>query len=132
MTGTIILPEGVVLPEGATWSVELQDTSLADAPAVTIGQAGESITDLTVTAIAFEIGYDESLIDPAAVHTLQARIEDAEDTLLFVNDTVIAVITGGAPTEDVDVPVIAVQAEPGEVMASEPGESPAPVESVAP
>ena len=91
-----------------------------------------SITDLAVTEIAFEIGYDEQLIDPAATYTLQARIEDAEETLLFINDTAIPVITADAPTEDVAVPVIAVQAEPGEVMASEPGESPAPVESVAP
>ena len=49
ITGASCCPEGTVMPEGAVWSVELQDTSLADVPAVTVGLDGGLIEDLTAT-----------------------------------------------------------------------------------
>ena len=40
VSGTFALPEGAVLPDGAEWKVRLEDTSLADAPAVLVNEAG--------------------------------------------------------------------------------------------
>ena len=116
VSGTVLLPEGAILPEGAQWTVELQDTSLADAPAVVIGQAGDAIVDPLAMEIPFEIAYDASAILDTNTYTLQARIVDSEGSLLYVNDTAILVLTGGAPSEDVSVPVVAVP--PAEAIAS--------------
>jgi uncharacterized lipoprotein YbaY len=62
------------------------------------------------TEIAFELEFDPALVDETATYTLAAAVVDEEGNLLFVNDTTIPVITGGAPTEDVDVPVVLVAA----------------------
>ena len=115
VTGTIVLPMGVTLPADAIISVELQDTSLADAPAVTIGETSPVITDPTVVEIPFEIAYDPAAIDELNTYTVSVRIEDAAGTLLFINDTSVPVITNDAPTEDVPVPVIDVQTQAAEV-----------------
>ena len=100
-----MLPEGSTLEGAAEWSIELQDTSLADAEAVLIGADGDALTDATATEIDFEIIYDPSLIDDRFTYTLSARIVNADDGLLFINDTSIPVITNDSPIEDVEVPV---------------------------
>ena len=74
-------------------------------------------TDPTATEIPFEIAYDAATILDTNTYTLQARLEDASGTLLYVNDTVIPVLTGGAPSEGLIVPVIAV--EPAASVAAE-------------
>ncbi len=112
----MLLPDGAVLPEGAQWTVELQDTSLADAPAVVIGQVGDVVLDPFAVEIPFEIAYEASSILETNTYTLQARISDSAGMLLYVNDTAIPVLTGGAPSEDVMVPVVAVP--PAEALAS--------------
>ena len=56
--------------------------------------------------IPFEVEYDPAVIDPSATYTLRAVVEDATPMLLFINDTAIPVITGGAPTTDVTVEVV--------------------------
>jgi putative lipoprotein len=121
-----VLPEGTVLPDGAEWKVRLEDTSLADAPAVLIAEAG-GVTDPTATEIPFEIAYDAATILDANTYTLQASLEDAAGTLLYVNDTAIPVLTGGAPSEGVSVPVVAV--EPAASMAAEASVAPESVSS---
>jgi putative lipoprotein len=107
VTGTIILPDGMTVPEGTTINVQIQDTSRADAAAIAIGEqiidgAGQS------GEIPFAVSYDPADIDDRFEYTMRVRIEDADGSLLFINDTSIPVITRGAPTEDVEIPVIAV------------------------
>ena len=46
-------------------------------------------------------------IDEAAVYTIQARIQDASGNPLFVNDTAIPVLTGGAPSDGIVAEVVA-------------------------
>ena len=46
VTGAIVLPEGAELPEDATWSVELQDTSQQDVAAETISLDEGDASDL--------------------------------------------------------------------------------------
>lgn len=107
VTGNIILPDGMTVPEAATINVQIQDTSKADAAAVTIGEqtidgAGQS------SPIPFAVSYDPADIDDRLEYTMRVRIEGADGSLLFINDTVIPVITRGAPTENVEIPVIAI------------------------
>jgi uncharacterized lipoprotein YbaY len=116
VNGTVLLPDGTVLPEDAEWIVEIQDTSIADAAADVVGQAGDVVVDTAATEIPFEIPYEATAILDTRTYTLQARIVDSAGTLLYTNDTSIPVLTGGAGTEDISVPVVAVQ--PAEVAAS--------------
>jgi putative lipoprotein len=126
VTGVVTLPEGAVVPEGALWTVQLQDTSRADAEAVVIDEA-DGVVDPASTDIPFEIAYDAATILDTNTYTLQARLEDASGTLLYVNDTAIPVLTGGAPSEGLIVPVIAV--EPAASVAAEASVAPGSVSS---
>lgn len=109
--GSILLPDGATLEGAAAWTVLVEDTSLADAPATTIGAAAGAVDDAGATEIPFSAVYDAALVDESATYTLNARILDDAGDLLFINDTSIPVITNGAPVEGVAVPVVAV--EPG-------------------
>lgn len=107
VAGTIALPDGASVPEGATIDVQIQDTSRADAPAETIGQqvidgAGQE------GSIPFAVDYNPDDIDSRFQYTMSVRIEDAQGNLLFINDTAIPVITNDNPTSNVVVPVIEV------------------------
>lgn len=93
----------VELPDGAVVEVLLQDTSLADAPAVTLG---EYVVHARSIPVPFRIPYDPAAIDERFEYTLQASVT-LDGRLLYVNDTVHLVLTGGAP-EDIDVEVIRV------------------------
>ena len=117
VNGWIILPEGSTLEGAAEWSLEVQDTSLADAEATVIGKDGGSVTDETATEISFEAPFDPESIDDGFTYTLSATIVDADGNLLFNNDTAIPVISNDAPIDDVEVPVI--QVVPSSPMASE-------------
>ncbi len=126
VTGVVTLPEGTVVPEGAYWILQLQDTSLADAPALVLTEVG-GLADPTAPEISFEIPYDAAAILDANTYTLEARIQNAAGTLLFVNDTAVPVLTGGAPSEDLIVPVVAVPAEATASMAADASAAPAAV-----
>ena len=107
VTGEIVLPEGATVPDSATITVQVQDTSKADAAAVTIGEQviegrGQQGT------IPFAVSYDSSDIDDRFEYSMRVRIEDEDGSLLFINDTFTPVITRGSPTTDVVVEVIAV------------------------
>ena len=95
----------VELPEGAVVEVRLQDTSIADAPAVTLGE--QVIPDARYLPVAFRIPYAPATIDERFEYTLQASVT-LDGLLLYINDTVHLVLTGGAP-EDLDVEVIRVR-----------------------
>lgn len=110
VTGTIVLPDGSVLPDSAEVSVEIQDTSRADALALTVGQSTFTVTDPSVTEVPFEVAYDPADIKDAFTYTLNVRIEDEAGDLSFTNDTATPVITNGAPTSDVVVEVIDINA----------------------
>jgi uncharacterized lipoprotein YbaY len=121
VTGTVVLPAGSTIPSGSVLSVEIQDTSLADAIAVTIGLHTETLTESTGSAIPFEVTYDPAEIDERNTYTLSVRIEDAAGNLLFINDTATPVITADAPSDDVVVELVP-------VVPFSPGASEVPAE----
>lgn len=107
VSGSVTYKERIALPDDATLSVQLQDTSLADAPATVLGEVSY-VTAGKQVPLPFAISYDPAEIEENHTYSLSARITDAAGNLLFINDTAIHVITNGNPTTDIDVPVIPV------------------------
>ena len=106
VSGNITNQDGVSIPEGATVTVQIQDTSLADAPAKVIGE--QIISGATQFPIFYYVTYDPREIVDNHSYTMSTRITAADGSLLFINDTSIPVITRGNPTEQVEIPVIQV------------------------
>ncbi len=106
ITGMVTFPEAISIPDNATLIVQIQDTSQADAPAQVIGE--QVITMPGLFPIAFEVPYDPDDIIDSHSYSLSARITTNDDSLLFINDINIAVITRDNPTENVEIPVIQV------------------------
>lgn len=86
-------------PFGSTayLNVEIREPMLADAPATAFGYiplAGLSFP------VGFELGFDQSAIDPNRSYIFDARIID-NNTLAFSSDSGVPVLTQGAPLTDV-------------------------------
>ena len=107
VSGNIVSKESVTLPDGATIQVQIQDVSLADAPAKVVGEqtidgSGEQLP------IAYEVTYDPAGIEDRNAYSMSVRIEDAEGNLIYISDTNTPVITRDNPTKDVDINVVPV------------------------
>ncbi|MFC2036243.1 YbaY family lipoprotein [Chloroflexota bacterium] len=102
VSGTIAYREKIALPsEGVVISIKVEDVSLADAPAVTIGeQIIENPTNQV--PLPFEIEYNPANIDERYTYAMRVRIE-VDDKLWFVNTTHLGVITRGNPTSNIEV-----------------------------
>ena len=58
--------------------------------------------------VAYEVGYNSAEIVDNHRYVVRATISNADGTLIFTSDTVIPVITNGAPTSDVEILVVPV------------------------
>lgn len=87
--------ERIALSPDAEITVQLQDISLADAPATVLATetivAGEGSVPFT-----FELSYDPATIDERNTYAVRAEIRD-NDELIFTTDTIVPVITQGNP-----------------------------------
>ncbi|MBE2222010.1 MAG: META domain-containing protein [Anaerolineae bacterium] len=113
VTGEIVYKERIALPDDATVTVQIQDISLADAPATVIGEQSY-LTEGQQVPLPFVVAYDSAAIEENHSYGLSIRITAADETLLFTNDTVIPVITNGNPTSDIVANVIMVNSPAGE------------------
>ena len=104
VSGEVRFHREVDLPDGARVTVKLLDTSYADASAVELGR--DVIENANALPVRFSVEYDPSEIDDRNEYTLSARIE-VGDEVLYINDTVHPVLTGGHPHNS-DVKVISV------------------------
>jgi uncharacterized lipoprotein YbaY len=107
VTGVVTSLSQIVLPEDAMVTVQLQDVSVQDVPAVILGQ-DEIQTGGEQVPIAYVVLYDPTKIMPQNTYSMSVRITDGAGSLLFVSDTVIPVLTRGNPTHDVEIPVVPV------------------------
>ena len=115
VTGNVIYRERMALPDIAVLEVQLQDVSLADAPATVISSA--TISPTGQVPIPFSLDYRPETIDPANRYALSARIE-VEGRLMFINDTHTPVLThGGGERSD----IMLIRVQPSET-ADGPGE----------
>ena len=92
VVGSVDYREDVALPPDAVLELRLADISLADVASVTISE--RTIANPGQVPIAFALGYDPDDIDERRDYSIQAFITRG-DRLLFANDTVYSVLTGG-------------------------------------
>ena len=111
LRGRIVFPTGSNIPveTDGVLTVELQDTSLADAPAKVIGKStGQAIE----FPMAFAIKYHPEDIVPGMRYSLQATIRNKKNELLYINDVHVGVVPVGLDrTKTVDVPVILIKSK---------------------
>jgi uncharacterized lipoprotein YbaY/uncharacterized protein YraI len=103
VTGAVTYRQRIALPPDAVLTVQIQDVSIADAPAQVIGE--QVIKEPGQVPINYSVQYRYRDIDDSNRYSMQARIEDAEGSLLFISDTSIPVLTQGNPSEDVEIVV---------------------------
>jgi putative lipoprotein len=102
MRGSVAYRQRIALPPTAVVTVRIEDVSKADAPAVVIGEQVIETKGRQVP-IPFAVSYEPGKIKETHRYSLLARIEDDAGRLLFINDSNVPVITGGNPTEDIEV-----------------------------
>lgn len=107
ITGTIAYRERMALPPNAAIDVKLQDVSMQDTAAKTIGEsvfvpAGKQVP------IPFQISYNPADIHPANTYQVRATIS-VNGKLMFTSTTAYPVITKGAPSQ---VAILLQQAPP--------------------
>lgn len=105
VTGEIFYLERIALPPAARVTVQLQDVSLADAPATVLA---EQVIDPAGAGppYAFTLPYDPAQIQNNRSYAVRATISDG-NRLLFTSTERISVITRGGPTSGVRVRVSA-------------------------
>ena len=108
VTGTATYLQRIALQDDAVLTVQVQDVSLQDVAATVMGEDSYA-TEGAQVPLPFEVPYDPAMIEDGHTYALSVRITDADDNLLYINDTRIPVITNGNPTEDVEAMVIPVE-----------------------
>jgi putative lipoprotein len=94
--GTVVYDQKIALTPDAVLNIQLQDVSLADAPAKVISE--QVISDFGQVPIPFKLAYNAAEIDTRNTYAVQARIEDGGGVLLFINTSAYNVITHGNPS----------------------------------
>ncbi|CAF3987842.1 unnamed protein product [Rotaria sordida] len=109
MRGRVIfLPSfKISIESGARLIVELQDTSLADAPAKVIAR---TIRKAVQFPISFAIKYLPSKVSNRRIYSLSATVRNKKNELLYINNVHVRVIPiGSRRTKFVNIPVIRVK-----------------------
>jgi len=102
LTGTVIYRERMPLRLNAVINVRLQDISLQDAPAMLLAEQKIPAKGQAVP-IPFELAYDPTKIDQGYTYAVRAEIRDGQGMLLWTTTTVYPVLTGGAPSDKVEI-----------------------------
>lgn len=97
VSGTVAYRERVAMPENANLSIQLQDTSRADAPAQVIAQQEITFAGRQVP-VPFELAYEPAKIDPKHTYSVSARIT-VDGQLRFLNTSAHLVLTQGHPAK---------------------------------
>lgn len=107
VTGTALYRERIAMPPGVVFEARLEDVSRADAPSVTIGTF--RIEDAGNPPYAFSIDYDPAEIDDRFTYAVRAELR-LDGQLLFTTDTMVPVLTRGAPS-DVEIVMVRVASQ---------------------
>ena len=107
LTGTVVYRERIALRMDAVITVRLSDVSLMDVPAVLIAEQQIEARGKSVP-IPYSLSYDPERIVEGRVYAVRAEIRDGQGGLLWTSDTVIPVLTRGAPSDQVEIQVIQV------------------------
>ena len=101
VTGRVTYLQRIALPASAVVEVQLQDVSLADAPATVISTQTIE-TQGKQAPFPYRLPYDVTQIQANHTYSVRATIKDA-GKLLFTSTQAYPVITNGAPTHDVEI-----------------------------
>jgi putative lipoprotein len=104
VTGTVNYLQRIALAENAIVTVELQDTSRRDAPALVLASQ-QMLTNGRQVPFEFTLNYDTGSIDFNSRYSVRAKIT-VDDELMWTSDTANFVITNGV--EDVELVLVAV------------------------
>ena len=115
ITGRAVVSELIAAPPDSSFVALLQDTSVADAPAVELGRYEAENTGKP--PYHFEIQYDPGAIKSNHTYSVRASLLSAEGALLFTTDTHVPVITRGAP-KDVEIIMKRVGRVPDETVST--------------
>ncbi|MFN8534469.1 MAG: YbaY family lipoprotein [Dehalococcoidia bacterium] len=102
VTGTLSYRQRIALPPDALVRIQIIDVSIADRAATVVGEQVFN-TDGAQVPFDFAVSYPASAIEENRRYSIAARITDGNGRLLFINDTIVPVITGGAPTSGIDL-----------------------------
>jgi putative lipoprotein len=108
VTGTVECNDRTKFAPETIVEIAIQDVSLADAPAVTLGK--QVFKDFKGFPFAFEVPYDPAAVKPGHRYALSVRIL-VSGRLTYINDTTIPVL-GNHPSQDVKAPVIKIKPPP--------------------
>ncbi len=103
LSGTVFFRERIMLPDTAKVSVQLLDTSLADAPAKVLG---ETVASGKSPPYAYAIAYDPDAIVSGHRYSVSARITEG-DKLLFISTTHNSVFGSGPDATEILVERVA-------------------------
>jgi uncharacterized lipoprotein YbaY/uncharacterized lipoprotein NlpE involved in copper resistance/heat shock protein HslJ len=109
VTGTALYRERIAMPPGVVFEARLEDVSRADAPAEVIGTF--RIEDAGNPPYAFTIDYDPAGIDDRYTYAVRAELR-FDGRLLFTTDTMVPVLSRGAPSE-VEIVMVGVASSAG-------------------
>jgi uncharacterized lipoprotein YbaY len=104
VTGNVTYLQRIALPDDAVVTVQLQDVSLADAPATVLGEQVIQ-TEGKQVPFAYSVPYDPQQIQDNHSYGMRATIADGAGNLLFTSTTAYPVITQGNPTSNVEIVV---------------------------
>ena len=115
ITGRAVFDEPIAAQPDARFVALLQDTSVADAPAIELGRyEAENIGN---PPFNFEIQYDPGAVKSNHTYSVRASLLSAKGALLFTTDAHVPVITRGAP-KDVEIIMKRVGHVPDETMST--------------
>lgn len=98
LSGTVSYRERIALPPDAALTVTIEDVSLADAPAVVLGQTTIALNGQQ-PPIGFSIFYPRSAVNAGAVYAARARISTGERLLFTTTERNQVDLLNPAPVE---------------------------------
>ena len=113
LSGRVTYLPRIALPPDAVLTVRLEDVSRADAAADVLTEHTEATAGRQVP-LPFTLRYSPDSVQTRHRYVVRAEIRTDDGTLLWLSDTVHPVLTGGAPSDGVEVRVVQVDPAPSE------------------
>lgn len=105
LTGNVLYRERMALRMDAVITVRLSDVSLMDVPSIPIAEQTIEARGKSVP-IPYRLSYDSSRIQERNTYAVRAEIRSGDGQLMWTTDTVIPVLTRGAPSDGVDIMLV--------------------------
>lgn len=119
LTGTVTYRPRIALPPDAVADVQLQDVSLADAPATVLARQTVA-TEGRQVPIPFSLSYSPAAVQPGRRYAVRAEIRDRQGALLWTTTTAHPVFADGPEAGPVEIVLEAVESDAGVDAGSVP------------